>query len=240
MHEWGEEKVNRYDNGPYHWFLPYFYAQKHERPLELIADLLNPTDAVLDLGCGDGRLTALLASRVQLVVGLDNQLLPLRFARLLIQAENVRLCRGDGKALLFRAGVFDTVTCFDMIEHIPQQQAQLLIREVQRVLRPGGLFILTTPNRESLHHRLRGHELNPKHYHEYTLPELCEALCAHGYVVKRTAGIYIPPPVLQSYLEHYANVFPAKRLFEALIKAGSRLPSWSEKLLLVASLGDAG
>ena len=59
MHELGEEKVNRYDNGPYRWFLPYFYAQMHERPLELLADLLKPTDAVLDLGCGDGRLTAL-------------------------------------------------------------------------------------------------------------------------------------------------------------------------------------
>ena len=238
MTDCSEQKVNPYDHGPYHWFLPYFYDRKYKRALELVPDLLKPTDLLLDLGCGDGRLTALLARQVQLVVGLDNQLLPLQFARLLIHADNVKLCRGDVRALLFPNAVFDTVICFDVIEHIPQEDAHRLITEVHRVLRPGGLFVIVTPNRDSLHNRVWGHELNPKHYHEYNLPELSETLAAHGYEVKRTAGIYLPPLVLQPYLEHYASVFPLKWIFVALIRAGKRLPTWSEKLLLVAKRGE--
>jgi len=165
--------------------------------------------------------------------------LPLQFARLLIRAESVRLCRGDGTVLPFRADLFDIVTCFDVIEHIPQERAPRLVVEVRRLLRPGGLFIITTPNRESLPNRLWGHQLNEKHYYEYNLSELGELLCAHGYVVEQTAGIYLPPPVLQPYLEHYASVFPIKYAFLSLIRAGVGLPSLSEKLLLVARRGEA-
>jgi SAM-dependent methyltransferase len=79
-----EEKLNPYDQGPYHWFLPYFYARRHERPLQLLAGRLRSSDRVLDLGCGDGRHSALLAKRVRAVVGVDHQMLPLQFARLLV------------------------------------------------------------------------------------------------------------------------------------------------------------
>jgi len=232
------EKVNLYDHGPYHWFLPYFYARKYERALELVAGLLKPADVVLDLGCGDGRRTALLANRVHIIVGLDHQLLPLQFARLLIKHSNVKLCCGDSTALLFRPEIFDAVTCFDVLEHIPQEKVSGLIMGVRHVLRPGGLFIVTTPNRDSLHNRLWGHRLNTKHYHEYNLSELCDTLCAHGYVIEHQAGIYLPPPILQPYLEHYANIFPVKYAFLLLIRAGSRLPDWSEELMLVARRGD--
>lgn len=234
MSEPVEEKITHYNHGPYHWFLPYFYARKYERPLELVADLLKPTDAVLDLGCGDGRLTALLAGRVHTVVGLDHQMLPLQFARLLIRRDNVKLCCGDGTALLFRPRAFDVVTCFDVIEHLPQEKAISLVDEVRRVLRSGSLFIITTPNRDSLRNRLWGHRVEEKHYYEYNLPELRETLHSRGFAVARTAGIYLPPPVLQPYLEHYANIFPIKHAFLLLIRAGARWPDWSETLLLVA------
>lgn len=229
------KKITRYDHGPYHWFLPYFYTRKYERPLELVADLLKPTDIVLDLGCGDGRLTALQANRGRTIIGLDNQELPLQFARRLIQCDNVRFCCGDGIALMFRAGVFDVVTCFDVVEHIPQGKVTRLIDEVWRVLRRGGLFIVTTPNRNSLPNRLWGHRLSSeKHYYEYNLSELHEVVCAHGFAIERATGIYLPPPLLQPYFEHYANVFPVKYVFLLLVRTGARLPAWSETLLLVA------
>jgi ubiquinone/menaquinone biosynthesis C-methylase UbiE len=228
------ELVNCYDHGPYHWFLPYFYARKRERIIELMAHLLNSSDTVLDIGSGDGRLTSLLASPVRSVVGLDHQMLPLRFARLLIQQDNIRLCRGDAKALCWRDEAFDVVTCLDTIEHIPSALVPRFLDEVQRVLRSGAMFVVSTPNRDNLHNRLWGHHLNPKHYFEYNLTELSENLTAHGFLVERTFGIYVPPPVLRRYLEHYANVFPTKLAFLLLIRLGRKLPGWSETQLVIA------
>lgn len=229
-----EERTNPYDQGPYHWFLPYFYARKRERLIELIADLLNASDVVLDIGSGDGKLTALVASQVRATVGLDNQVLPLRFARLLIRQDNVRLCCGDGKALCWRDEVFDLATCFDMIEHIPAALVPSFLNEVQRVLRCGGSFVVSTPNRDNLHNRLWGHRLSAKHYFEYNLAELSQVLTAHGFIVERAFGIYVPPPVLRRYLEHYANVFPTKLAFLFLIRLGEKLPRWSDTQLVIA------
>lgn len=237
-----EEKVNAYDQGPYHWFLPYLYARKHERPLELLAPRLKPTDRVLDLGCGDGRHSALLAKAVRTVVGLDNQMLPLQFAYLMIRGGRispsatpgrVQLCCGDGTRLPFRSGTFNVATCFDMIEHLPPQWVPAFMEEVWRVLQPAGLFVVVTPNRANLHNRLWGHHLSEKHYYEYTLHELCAILAEHRFTMEQTAGIYLPPLILRPYLEHYANVFPIKHIFRLLINAGSRLPEWSEKLFLI-------
>lgn len=237
------EKVNPYDQGPYHWFLPYFYARKHERPLELLAPRLKPTDRVLDVGCGDGRHSALLAGTVRTVVGLDYQMLPLQFAHLLIHGESVRpsagrarvrLCRGDGTRLPFCSGAFDVAVCLDMIEHLPQQRVPGFIDEVWRVLRPSGLFVIVTPNRANLHNRLWGHRLSEKHYYEYTLRELGAIVIEHRFSTESVAGIYLPPPILRPYLEHYANVFPIKHIFRLLINAGTKLPEWSEKLFLIA------
>jgi SAM-dependent methyltransferase len=229
-----EEKLNPYDQGPYHWFLPYFYARRHERPLQLLAGRLRPSDRVLDLGCGDGRHSALLAKRVRAVVGVDHQMLPLQFARLLVQQSNVALSRGDAAHLPLASQAFDGVTCFDVIEHLPKARAHELMQEAYRVLRPGGWFIVTTPNRASLHNRLWGHKLSHKHYYEYTLPELGVLFSKAGFRVEQKTGIYLPPLVLRPYLEHYANVFPVKHAFRLLIHAGAWAPGWSETLFLAA------
>jgi SAM-dependent methyltransferase len=237
-----EEKINAYDQGPYHWFLPFFYALEHERPLKLLAPHIKATDRVLDLGCGDGRHSALLSGMVRTVVGLDNQMLPLQFAHLLIHGDkispsakrgNVQLCRGDGTRLPFGSGTFDVAVCFDMIEHLPPQRVPSFIEEVWRVLQPAGLFVVVTPNRASLHNRLWGHRLSEKHYYEYTLHELSTIIGEHRFSVEYRAGIYLPPPILRPYLEHYANVFPIKHIFRLLINAGAGLPEWSEKLFLI-------
>jgi len=228
------QKLNPYGQGPYHWFLPYFYARKHERPLQLVAGRLTPTDMILDLGCGDGRHSALLAKWVKAVVGVDHQQLPLQFARLLIQEGNVALSRGDGARLPLASGIFAGATCLDVIEHLPEARVPELLKEVRRVLKPKGWVVFTTPNRASLHNRLWGHRVSQKHYYEYTLPELISMLAEAGFCIEHKTGIYLPPLLLRPYLEHYANVFPVKHLFRLLINAGAWAPGSSETLLLIA------
>lgn len=166
---------------PYHWMLGYFFKKKYEYPLELLREYLRGDEVVLDIGCGDGRLTSLLAERVQWIVGLDLQLMPLRFARLLIQQENVSLLQHDVllAPLPFARGSFDLVTAFDVIEHIPREAVPALLSALKRVLKPRGGFVLTTPNRDSLRNRIWGRRLPNKHYFELDSKEMAQIGRAH-------------------------------------------------------------
>ena len=67
--------------------------------------------------------------------------------------------RGTALALPFQNETFDTVVCSEVLEHVPEPSK--LIAEVQRVLRPGGILLLTTPQTWGLH-------LEPFDFYRYT------------------------------------------------------------------------
>jgi SAM-dependent methyltransferase len=101
---------------------------------------LGHADRALDLGCGDGRLSAeldaseLTAADVS-AVALERARRRLPDARIVELEPDAPLPFGDGK--------FDLVLCAETLEHV--RDVQLLVSEVRRVLRPGGTFALTTP-----------------------------------------------------------------------------------------------
>jgi ubiquinone/menaquinone biosynthesis C-methylase UbiE len=69
---------------------------------------------------------------------------------------NVRVVRADATALPLRGGRFSAVACFTMLHHVPTAAMQdRMLRELRRVLRPGGLLLGTdgmdTPGRRALH-----------------------------------------------------------------------------------------
>jgi ubiquinone/menaquinone biosynthesis C-methylase UbiE len=101
---------------------------------------LPPAEHALDLGCGDGRLTAKL--RAGGVTAADVSAVALRRAeRRVPEAESVLLA--PDTPLPFVDGEFELVLCAETIEHV--RDVQLLLSEVRRVLRPGGGLALTTP-----------------------------------------------------------------------------------------------
>jgi len=76
---------------------------------------------------------------------------------------------------------FDCVICFQVLEHIPKDK--LFIQEIKRVLKPNGLFILTTPNKKMSLSR------NPWHIREYTSCELKDLLKKELHVLE-TFGVF--------------------------------------------------
>jgi SAM-dependent methyltransferase len=107
--------------------------------VEFVRALPEAADA-LDLGCGDGRLTAELPARS--ITGADVSLVALeRAARRLRRGRFVRV--GLDEPLPFEDNAFDLVLCAETIEHV--RDVQLLLSEIRRVLRPGGLLAVTTP-----------------------------------------------------------------------------------------------
>jgi SAM-dependent methyltransferase len=229
-----EAKQNVY-GGPYHWYMPPFFDYMHRSPLDLLFEAAPPSSRVLDVGAGDARLTHFLARRFRAVIGVESQADIVQLGRLMtrLQGTSPALLCGDATKLPFASGSFDVVTSFDVIEHVPLDVAGVLLAEAFRVLRPGGCLLVTTPNSRSLRNRVLGHHPDPKHYFEFAAGELVQAVRDARFTAIRLEGRYIPPPLPR--IEHFASVFPFRGLFRALVRAGRRYPSLSDKLVVLAA-----
>jgi len=117
----------------------------HEVARALLADL--PTGRVLDAPCGEGHLAANLREAGYRVVAGD--LVPQRMAHPGIPTLGLDL----NACLPFRDATFDGVVAIEGIEHL--ENPYLPAREFFRVLRPGGLLILSTPNVLNLRSRMK-------------------------------------------------------------------------------------
>src|SRR5205807_3914463 len=95
---------------------------------------------VLDIGCG----SSVIIQSLNNAVGMDVSMGKLRFLR----RRGVELVRGSAFALPFADATFDCVISSQVIEHIPYHE--VLFREMDRVLRPGGLLIVGTPDYATL------------------------------------------------------------------------------------------
>jgi SAM-dependent methyltransferase len=129
-------------------------ARGHSR-LARVADVrgrpLDRSDAVLDLGCGTGGLVVAASHQAGKVIGVDIAARWLVVAHRRLQEAGVRnatLVCACAERLPFADASFDVVAANDVLEHSQHQRE--LLREVRRVLRPGGLLLLTTQNRWSL------------------------------------------------------------------------------------------
>jgi SAM-dependent methyltransferase len=118
---------------------------------EIAAQL--PVDAYLDAGCGDGRFLAVLPALGPLprrVVGVDIADTILDTARRACEPVHLapELVRANLELLPLADAEFDLVVSVQVLEHLLDPAAG--IRELARVLRPGGVLLLSTDNRRAL------------------------------------------------------------------------------------------
>jgi SAM-dependent methyltransferase len=99
---------------------------------------------VLDVGCNTGYGTIRFAPVAGRVVGVDVSPRAVEAARQRAPTGRPEFIQTSGFELPFQAATFDLVTSFQVLEHVPDATA--FLRELGRVLRPGGLVILATPN----------------------------------------------------------------------------------------------
>lgn len=104
--------------------------------------------SLLDVGCGAGFLTNDFSRQGLKVTGLDASSEGLRVAEEHDATKEVRYVRADALAMPFEDASFDVVTCLDFLEHVVSPL--MVIKEISRVLRPGGLFFFHTFNRNLL------------------------------------------------------------------------------------------
>lgn len=122
---------------------------------------------VLDAGCGVGWGSALLAQRAADVTGVDRSNLAIDEARRR-HGDVAQFQLGDLCRLPFEDATFDAVVSFEAIEHVAD--TELALDEMRRVLRPGGLLLISSPNRGVYP------DGNPFHLRELTSAELAQSL----------------------------------------------------------------
>jgi ubiquinone/menaquinone biosynthesis C-methylase UbiE len=157
--------------------------KKAERNIEKVRQRLQPLDTqtirdALELGCGIGAVSAFLADTYAMnVCGTDFDPEQIEIARRMQpESDHLHFSVEDAAHLTFEDASFDLVLSQNVFHHVPDWEAA--VREVARVLRPGGYFIwldLATP-------RLIKDMLQPlmKNYGLYTIAEVKAALAQSG------------------------------------------------------------
>ena len=161
------------------------------------AQLLVEDKVVLDVGSGVGYGSKILAEKASAVLAVDLSEEAVRYAREEYAGENVEMVVGDGHGLPLAGHSVDVVVSFELIEHLRSQKAHL--RELDRVLKPGGLTVISTPNR--IFYSQESNQANPFHTHEFDFQEFLAFLksvfsSVQIYFQNHIAGLIVGNPSL--------------------------------------------
>jgi len=129
---------------------------------------------VLDVACGVGYGSRYLAETAASVTGVDLDLGAISYAKTrYADLANITFVEGDALNLPFDNGHFDVICSFETIEHVPD--AARFLNEVQRLLVPNGIFIISTPATQ--HSTLK--PKNPHHVQEWSPRDFDALLRTH-------------------------------------------------------------
>jgi SAM-dependent methyltransferase len=110
----------------------------------LVAARLAGSRRVLDVACGTGYGTAILAASASSAAGVDIDEATVEYAR--ARHPGPTFSVADAAALPFGDGSFDLVVSFETIEHVPDPER--VLAELRRVLTHDGLLVVSTPNKD--------------------------------------------------------------------------------------------
>lgn len=151
---------------------------------------------VLEVGCGEGRGVDVLISKARSFTAVDKiqsaiDALQKRFPTGRFMQMNIPPLDG------IKDNSYDVVVSFQVIEHI--ENDALYLKEIHRVLKPGGVVLITTPNRKMSLTR------NPWHIREYLAGEL-KALAASFFANVDMRGITGNEKVMEYYVQNKKSV----------------------------------
>jgi len=128
-----------YEKAGKSWFLPRKFWHVHKNK-EIVGRVEG--EDVLDVGCGSGNVVERLLEKGRKVVGVDIGKGFVSFCQ--SRYKGAFFCKADAEYLPFSDECFDSIVCSEVIEHLENPEKAL--EEFNRVLRPEGKLIITTPN----------------------------------------------------------------------------------------------
>jgi ubiquinone/menaquinone biosynthesis C-methylase UbiE len=205
------------------------------RELHFLVGLLQPDMALLEIGAGDLALSRRLAPLVGEVHAVD---VASEIASLQTEQANLHIYLTDGRTLPLTDGCVQLAYSNQLMEHLHPEDACAQLREVFRVLAPGGRYLCVTPNALTGPwdiSRMFSRAPTGLHLREYTNRELAALLRAVGFdelhvlVPGRTRARQLPAWVFTTPERALARLAPALR--RALLVGPWRKPLNSIRLL---------
>jgi SAM-dependent methyltransferase len=165
---------------------------------------VGPAARVADFGSGAGTIARHLGTKGAQVDSVDLSPNAIECCRRrCAHLPNVRFHQGDaGNCPHLPSGVFDCATCMDLIEHVDDATMRGIFREARRVLKPGGLLYVYSPNRLHWIERLKARSLllrqDPSHTNVRTVAQVAASLSGEGFEVVRVARPASMVPVVRA------------------------------------------
>jgi SAM-dependent methyltransferase len=209
---------------------------------------------VIDCGCGSGEYVRSLSALGAQVWGVEYSEDKIREARRCADVPNDRVAVGDIEHLEFEDGRFDVALVNEVLEHVPDDMQG--IREVYRIVKPGGMIVVFSPNRlypfETHGVSLRSGTEVP-HYvpfvpyvpvrlglfeywaRNYSPWELRKLICAGGFSIVRCAYVWQTFENISGNQPRLIRVLrPVLRALSALFEATPGLRAFGVSQLIVA------
>lgn len=180
-----------------HWdYLPTYLAKM--AVVRRYLDGLAPGSRVLDAGCGEGVLVEEYAVRLR-IEGVD------------LNYSSARVRIGSLTALPCESAAFDRVLCLDVLEHLPLDAQAVALKELHRVLVPGGELLLSVPNlahlQSRVHFLLAGRLIRTaspaKHPGDRPVREFIDLASAAGFTLVGRTGIFPTVPVITALVRRH-------------------------------------
>lgn len=179
--------------------------------ISLMKPYLDKVNNVLDIGCGVGTIDFFLASKGKNVTGIEISSNAVKIARL-----NAKQFMLDKKILFINASFpskipaikYDLVIFSEVIEHLKDDSKA--IKDIWRVLKPGGLLIITTPSKSAPLYRLgllSNFDKEVGHLRRYTLSDLSNLVKNSGFQILETGK---HEGILRNFL--FTNKYASKTL----------------------------
>ncbi|OBJ71406.1 class I SAM-dependent methyltransferase [Mycobacterium sp. 1274756.6] len=181
-----------------------YWFRRHEVAYQRLAPRCAGRD-VLEAGCGEGYGADMIAAVARRVVGVDYDESTVAHVR--ARYPRVEMLAGNLAALPLPDGAVDVVVNFQVIEHLWDQPG--FIAECARVLRPGGLLMISTPNRITFSPG-RDTPINPFHTRELNAAELAELLTDGGFALESMNGLFHGPRLRELDARHGGSIIDAQ------------------------------